>query len=291
MSLPRVSIGLPVYNGERYLAACLESLLGQAYGNLELIISDNGSTDATPAICGRYGIRDHRVRYVRHERNRGGAWNHNYVLSLATGEYFKWCGADDLCHPWFLRACVAALEADRDAVLAYPQSVVIDDAGRATERTATRLPLDAPDVVTRFTSVMSALCLTQNVFYGLYRRAALLRAAPLGSFPAADRCLVGRMALLGRFAVLPDYLMYRRRHTGNQRSLAAEQRFYRPAVAARFHPREWRVLREHIANVMRARLPAATRLRLLRAIGRWVVRQRGDLASEGRELVAEALRL
>jgi cellulose synthase/poly-beta-1,6-N-acetylglucosamine synthase-like glycosyltransferase len=218
MRKPFVSIGLPVYNGERYLAACLESLTGQEYPSFEIIISDNASTDATPEICERFARADGRIRYVRHARNGGGAWNHNHVVSLAAGEYFKWCGADDHCHPWFLHACVAALEADPAAVLAYPQSVVIDAAGRPLERTRVRLPVDSPDVVTRFTSVMSALCLTQNLHYGVIRRSALARVMPLGLFPAADRCLLGRLTLLGPFAAIPDFLMYRRRHEGNQRS-------------------------------------------------------------------------
>ena len=81
---PRVSIGLPVYNGEVYLSGALDTLLGQTFTDLELIISDNASTDRTPEICRSYAARDHRVRYIRHEVNRGVPWNHNFALGQAS---------------------------------------------------------------------------------------------------------------------------------------------------------------------------------------------------------------
>ena len=82
---PRVSVGMPVYNAERYLAGTLDTILAQSFRDFELIISDNGSTDRTARICRNYASHDTRIRYVRHEVNRGAAWNHNYVLSLARG--------------------------------------------------------------------------------------------------------------------------------------------------------------------------------------------------------------
>ena len=85
-SAPRVSIGLPVYNGERYLAQSIECLLGQSFTDFELIVSDNASTDSTPAIVRRYAEKDSRVRWFRSETNRGLAWNFNRVVELARGE-------------------------------------------------------------------------------------------------------------------------------------------------------------------------------------------------------------
>ena len=81
--MPLVSICLPVYNGARYLNETPTSILSQTYGNFELIVSDNGSTDATPELCRRFGRRDSRIRYVRNARNRGAAWNYNYVFPFA----------------------------------------------------------------------------------------------------------------------------------------------------------------------------------------------------------------
>src|SRR5215472_3946539 len=93
---PRLSIGLPVYNGEDYLAESLEALLGQSYEDFELIISDNASTDSTADICRRYEKQDSRIRYVRQPRNIGAGPNHNYVVRHARGELFKWAAHDDL---------------------------------------------------------------------------------------------------------------------------------------------------------------------------------------------------
>jgi glycosyltransferase involved in cell wall biosynthesis len=99
---PRASIGMPVFNGEKYLAQSIESMLAQTFEDFELIISDNGSQDETEAICRRYASRDRRIRYLRHEVNRGAAWNHNFVFATSSGEYFKWQPHDDVCEPTFV---------------------------------------------------------------------------------------------------------------------------------------------------------------------------------------------
>src|ERR1700754_583434 len=93
---PRLSIGLPVYNSEDYLAESLEALLGQSFEDFELIISDNASTDGTADICRRYRGQDSRIRYIRQPRNIGGAPNHNFLVHEARGELFKWASHDDL---------------------------------------------------------------------------------------------------------------------------------------------------------------------------------------------------
>src|SRR5436190_12174806 len=95
---PIVSIGLPVFNGERYLRQALDSLLGQDFQDFELIISDNASTDRTAEICRAYVAKDRRIRYYRNESNIGSAPNYRRVFELARGEFFKWCSHDDVCH-------------------------------------------------------------------------------------------------------------------------------------------------------------------------------------------------
>src|SRR4030066_62015 len=88
--IPTVSIGMPVYNGEPYIRAALESLLAQTFTDFELIISDNASTDATESICREYAARDSRIDYVRHEKNQGASANFQFVLDQARGEFFIW---------------------------------------------------------------------------------------------------------------------------------------------------------------------------------------------------------
>lgn len=132
-----VSVGLPVFNGEPYLRAAIESILAQEYRTLELIISDNASTDRTEAICREYVARDARVRYVRAGVNRGAVQNFASVLELARGEYFMWAAYDDLRHPAYVDRCVAELAARPDAVLCCTSVAFVDEKGR---------PDDDPDL-------------------------------------------------------------------------------------------------------------------------------------------------
>ena len=98
MSKPRVVVGLPVYNGQKYVVAAIESHLSQSFGDFDLVISDNGSTDATPEICADYASKDKRVKYLRSAENRGILWNHRRVFEAveAPTQYFRWAGADDI---------------------------------------------------------------------------------------------------------------------------------------------------------------------------------------------------
>lgn len=128
---PKVSVGLPVYNGERYLPKAIESILAQTYGNLELIISDNASTERTQEICRHYAERDARVRYYRRPVNVGAAPNFNRVFALAeASKYFKWAAHDDWIAPKYLEECVKALEEDPDAVLCQSLVGIMDADGQ-----------------------------------------------------------------------------------------------------------------------------------------------------------------
>jgi glycosyltransferase involved in cell wall biosynthesis len=130
---PRVSIGMPVYNAQRYLEGTLDSILAQSFRDFELIISDNGSTDRTEAICRDYASRDSRISYFRHEENRGAGWNFQYVFHRARGEYFKWNAYDDRLGPQFLEKCVALLDRTPEAVLAFTKYVDVDANGKASD--------------------------------------------------------------------------------------------------------------------------------------------------------------
>src|SRR5215831_11779077 len=124
--VPRLSIGLAVYNGENFLAQSIEALLGQTYEDFELIISDNASTDGTAGICQRYAKQDSRIRYFRQPRNVGSAPNHNFTIHQARGELFKTASHDDLYARDLLRVCVAALDERPEVVLAHSWSALID---------------------------------------------------------------------------------------------------------------------------------------------------------------------
>lgn len=287
---PLVTVGLPVYNGETYLRECLASLSAQTWPHLEIVVSDNASTDGTVRICEAFAVRDPRIRLLRSSVNRGAVWNHNTVLEAARGSYFKWFAADDVALPRFIEACVDALERDRRAVLAYPLAEVIDEHGQVTDRTRDRMPLDDPDPAVRFAQVLDAMHVTQNPFYGLVRTDVLRRARPVGTFLANDRCLVAELSLFGPFVRVEEYLMRRRitkRHEARTRD--EEQRMMSPAARG-YWTRDWRILFEHLRSALTAPLDARTRLGTLRALTRWAWGCRMNLVWEAREVVEQGLR-
>jgi hypothetical protein len=132
-SHPLVSIGMPVHNAEHHLGEAIDSLLAQDYQNIEVVISDNASTDGTESICRGYAHRDGRVTYNRSEQNRGAVWNFNRVFALARGPYFMWAAHDDIRDPRFVSSCVAELEARADAGMCCTEVAFIDEAGLPVE--------------------------------------------------------------------------------------------------------------------------------------------------------------
>jgi len=126
---PSLTIGIPVYNGEKFIGAALESLLAQTFEDFEVVISDNASTDNTAQICKAYAEKDKRIIFHQHVQNLGAIKNFNLLVSLANGKYFKWAACDDICAPTFLETCIAALEQDPSVVLAHPKVKVIDSQG------------------------------------------------------------------------------------------------------------------------------------------------------------------
>src|SRR3954447_19823090 len=112
-SSPLLTVGMPVYNAEQFLAKALDSFLDQTFKDFELLISDNASTDRTEEICRKYAARDRRIRYFRNAKNMGAGWNLRHVYSLAKqATYYKTAAHDDFLEPTFLEECIAALEAD-----------------------------------------------------------------------------------------------------------------------------------------------------------------------------------
>src|SRR4030081_3070087 len=126
--MKKIAIGLPVYNGSTYLAAAIDSILAQSYGDFDLLISDNASTDGTEEICRNYAQRDPGIRYTRQSQNVGAAANHNLLVPMTDSPYFKWAAHDDLLAPGFLAACGDVLDKHPNVVLVSPASMLIDEA-------------------------------------------------------------------------------------------------------------------------------------------------------------------
>jgi len=251
---PKVSIGVPVYNGEQYLEACLDSLLAQTHGDFEIIISDNGSTDGTADICRRYVERDPRVRYFRVDENRGASWNFNRTLELAAGEYFKWAAHDDLCAPRFIESCVEVLDRDPSVVLCCPKPRVINEQGEQQAAYPVNLDTDSPEPQIRYREIIRGVC-GHKCFevFGLIRMSALKNSQWMGNYPHADGVLLARLALLGRFHEVPQELFFPREHA-DQSMKAMKDRY---AYAAWFDTRRagkiifptWRMFWEYFRCV------------------------------------------
>ena len=173
---PLVSIGLPVYNGERFLAQALDSLLGQTLQDFELIISDNASTDGTADICLDYAARDARIRYIRQPSNIGAPRNWNFVALEARGRYFKWASADDFCDPRMLEKCVAVLSADPSVVLCYGRACIVDEETGEHRPFAHDFSAVDPRPSERFKTVFRSLVLKQRA-QGVIRLDVLRRTS------------------------------------------------------------------------------------------------------------------
>jgi glycosyltransferase involved in cell wall biosynthesis len=263
--MPRVSIGMPIYNGEQYLAETLDSLLAQTYADFELIISDNGSTDGTQKICQEYAARDPRVKYFREEENRGAAWNYNRVVELATGEYFKWAAHDDLCAPTYLERCVEVLEREPDVVLSFPDDQDIDknsipiDARRGTHVPGS-IRASSPRASERLRNLARYDHDCEEVF-GLIRLDILKKTRLIQSYTDSDRTLLGELGLYGRFHQVPEQLFLHRHHSASScRANPVEggwherARWFDPGLSRKVLFSQWRQLWEYCRAIIRAPL-------------------------------------
>lgn len=211
INLPLVSIGVPVYNGERYIGKALDSILGQTYQALEVIICDNASTDRTQEICEEYARGDARVRYFRNPANLGAARNYNLTVEKATGKYFKWAAHDDICAPTFIERCVSILESEPRVSLAYPKTTIIDAEGRFMSNHEDEFNFREREAHHRWRRFCLAP-LDCNAVFGVMRT-DLLKATPcIGAYESSDRVLLGEFALMGEIAEVPERLFHRRYH-------------------------------------------------------------------------------
>jgi glycosyltransferase involved in cell wall biosynthesis len=270
---PRVSIGLAVYNGERYIAESIESILGQTFVDFELIIIDNASTDRTEEICRDFESRDPRIRYIRNAENLGASPSHNRCVELAVGEYFQWASHDDVIHPDCLKECVEALDSDPSALLCHSLIELIDEKGETLDVHDTFLTgSDSPRPSVRFASLALRphACLQT---YSLMRTRLLRRTRLLGSYHGSDRALLCELALVGRFIRLPKPLYKNREHPGRYRRSAKTARerraFYDTRQTGRLSLPTADLYGEYVRMVPRHVEDRRERLRCYASLARW----------------------
>lgn len=292
MNAPTVTIGLPVYNGENYLAEAIDSILRQTYEDFELVISDNGSTDATNAICQKYSDADERVTFHRIDVNQGATWNFNRVVELARGEYFRWAAHDDLLAPGCLQHLVGVLDTRPEVVLAHSDVEIIDAAGvsQGVFRGDDSLQFDAPRASDRFAQLLQ----DHRCFevFGLIRTDVLRAAGEMGAYGHADGILLTRLAMHGPFEKVDQPLFSERMHpnqsmsmyncyteeeggSGGPADFHSYAAWYDPRAAGKLVFPYWRMLREHLVTVLTARtISLSERARSLGSVGSWIRHKR-----------------
>lgn len=245
----KVSIGMPVHNGQHHIRAAIDSIIAQTHRDFELIVCDNASSDDTAAICRHYAAVDPRIQYHRQDQNIGAAANFNRTFSLARGTYFKWAAHDDMLEPTYLERCVALLDQQPDAVLCQSLVRIIDDQGacldtyshaalgtgseRASERFAARLkPRYCMEV------------------FGVIRADALRHTRLIDHHLGSDRTLLVELALRGRFVQVPEFLFLNREHPRRfkrqHRHPQSELAWYTPDKAKGRGLSGWRMLRHWV---------------------------------------------
>ena len=284
---PRVTLAMPVYNGEAYIEIAIQSILDQTFRDFELVITDNASVDGTEQICRRLAQKDLRIRYHRNEKNLGAAPNYNLGYELARGEYLKWCAHDDYISENYLQLSVSALDRDPEAVMAYGRSEMVDARGKpAQAESATLVGLENPDAAWRFIKTVrtGGSC---GAIFGLFRRNALALSLLHQPYYSSDRALLAEMALLGRFLFIPEVTFYNRAHPTRSMSLTdrVARMKWQNAVSTKKHALEHLPLLRQIFAIAWRHRDVVGPLRTIPRLLVWTVAPR-QLGSHGIEIIS-----
>jgi len=286
---PRVSIGLPVYNGDAFLAAAIDTLLAQTFTDFELIISDNASTDGTEAICRERAARDPRVRYIRHDVNMGAMRNFNHVVELARGEYFKWAAHDDMHEPAYVERCVEALDRHADVVLACTKLIDIDDDGNRKHVDVPDLRWDSSRPNVRFRALANPHHRCESVF-GVIRTDVLRNTMLLSDYAGCDRVLLAQIALAGKFYEVPEVLFLHREHkkrsTKQFKNEQTRTEWFNPSRAGKPTYPHVMMLRGYARVVRDARVSLGDKLACWAMLVPWSIRNRPGLWKDFRYALA-----
>jgi glycosyltransferase involved in cell wall biosynthesis len=266
---PLVSIGLPVYNGENFIAEAIECVQSQTFSDWELIISDNNSTDHTLLICRDIADKDSRIRIYQNTRNMGVLPNYNKVFQLSRGKYFKWMAHDDLFGGDFIASCIGELE-DRQNALAFPRIVSIDINGRLISRQEKEdLSIISASAESRVWQLMSLLAQSTDILwaqFGLIRRSILEETRLMDLYSGSDQVLLLEISLRGNLKQISRELFYRRVHpsastlrrgwTAKDRALFANADDRRRVVFP-----NCRMMKEHFARIWNYNMSSSAKVK------------------------------
>jgi glycosyltransferase involved in cell wall biosynthesis len=283
---------MPVYNSERWLRPAIESILRQTFRDLELVISDNASTDTSLQIARSYAERDQRVRVVRNPVNVGVNQNYSLLVGHARGEYFKWASSNDLCDPRLVERCVAALDEHPDVGVCYPRTRLFVNSPESGEDYDDGVETAADDPVERFRFVIERTRLN-NAINGLIRMSALRGTSLVESYYSSDVVLLGELALRSKVLELPEVLFFRRFSEDSASSLqdalkVRELHFPQSGRGRLFQT--WRRCRGYVTAITGSALTPRQRLRGLVYVARLCYWTWPDLYADLKEAAGMASR-
>lgn len=280
---PLVTIGLPVFNRERFVRQSIESLLNQTFRDFQLIISDNASTDSTGKICEEYARKDRRVCYFRNTENIGLSPNFNRVFSLSQSPYFKWSTSDDYWAPTMIERALEIMEADRSIVLCYPKTTLVNQAGEEPQPYEDNLHLVSDSPRERFSQLLDRIGLSHQ-HTGLIRAESLNRTHMLGVYTGSDEVLLAELTLYGKFFEIPERLYFRRFHDESsswlRKSREHQDRYYHSSKSTGAMMNRWRRYLGLMSAVHKSPVGGRDRWALYRYIGKLMRWERSILANE-----------
>lgn len=281
---PPLTIGLPVCNGEAYVAEALKDIVEQTFGDFDLVISDNDSTDGTGEICREFAARDPRIRYHRNPRNLGIGPNFNRVFELCQTRYFKWICHDDRHAATFLERCIDVLEQDPQVVVSFTGVGLIGQYGEPLRWDRTRrsyldsrgVPVyamepphigEGPTPQHRFRDILHHMSAC-NPFYGVFRADALRKIAWRKNYFGHDKVVLAEVLLLGRLNQIDETLFFKRWHEGQSTDHSTREK------AALINPDRYSgnaqllMLRDYVAAIWRTPFSPTQRMHMLWTIAR-----------------------
>jgi glycosyltransferase involved in cell wall biosynthesis len=290
---PRVSIGLPLYNAERFLENALKTILAQTYTDFELVISDNASTDRTQEICLRYAAADPRIKYFRNEKNVGVSRNFNRVFELSSGEYFKWCAHDDYPAPTYVEKCVEVLDSRPDVVLCYTKSIAIDENELELRYYVYKLRADSDKPHERFYDLIMYEH-PMTMLFGLIRADTMRRTSLMEHYPSSDRVLMARFGMMGKIYRMPEYLHYIREYSGTSVKKYGDNyhlmAMYNPHKAGKITFPSWAMFFGYFKAVYLYPMSLEDRVQSTRTLWKWSMRRRDKFIRDISRAIKHPLR-
>lgn len=269
-----VSVGVPVWNGERFLEASVRSLLGQSRPPDEIVIADNASTDRTADIAAGLAAAEPTVRLLRHAENIGAAGNFNGLFEACEADLFAWCPHDDIWSPELLTHLLAAHD-QPGVALAYGAPTYIDEHGDPAGEPESAIWTDAGDPVERLRELLADPIRSHlhvcNPVLGLMRRDLLADTGLIRPYGGSDKVLIVEMALRGRLVPVAAPFLRRAHASSSVRAnpdAEARKRWFDPAAEGVATP-ELTLLRGFLGAVGDAPLTSADRRAARAAVVRW----------------------